>query len=211
MAPEDVEWLVRSLPEQFVKSWPDRIVNNVYFDNRTFHLYHLSSEGVSDRKKIRIRWYGDTFGENIPSFLEVKSKHGLLVEKLNCRLGNLSITHERILKNGFMDVIPRSVPVDLRSDLRVMQPVLINRYLRRYYTSTKQDIRITIDSDLEFALPRDTVHSRFSGRYSSDIILELKYPAGLDERIPSLTQKFPFRLARVSKYVHGIGLLYNVM
>ena len=209
MSPGDIERLVRSLPEHFIKNWPDRVVNNVYFDSPTFYLYHLSSEGISDRKKIRIRWYGDTFGENIPAFLEVKSKMGLVVEKLNCRLGNLKITPDRILKNGFNDVIPRTVPVNLYSDLQVMKPVLVNRYLRRYYTSTRMDIRITIDSDLEFALPRQTVHSRFSGRYCSDRILEIKYPAGLDEYMPSLTQKFPFRLARVSKYVHGIGLFYK--
>ena len=209
LSPGDIEWMVKSLPEHFVKSWPDRVVNNVYFDNRTFYLYHLSSEGISDRKKIRIRWYGDTFGKNIPAYLEVKSKIGLVVEKLNCRLGNLNITPGMIIKNGFTGFVPRTVPVELRSDLQVMNPVLVNRYLRRYYTSTRMDIRITIDSDLEFALPRHTVQSRFSGRYSSDTILEIKYPTALDEYMPSLTQKFPFRLARVSKYVHGMELFYN--
>lgn len=205
----EIEWLVKSLPEHFIKSWPDRMVNNVYFDNRAFHLYRLSSEGISNRKKIRIRWYGDTFGENIPSSLEVKSKNGLVVEKLNCRLGNLTITADRISKNEFTNDVPRTVPLELRSDLRVMKPVLVNRYMRRYYTSTKLDIRITIDSDLEFALPRHTVSSRFSGRYGSDIILELKYPTGLDEHVPSVTQRFPFRLARLSKYVQGLGLFFG--
>lgn len=209
MSPDEIERLVKSLPEHFIKSWPDRVVNNVYFDTRTFRLYRLSSEGISNRKKIRIRWYGDTFVENVTPYLETKSKDGMIVDKLSRQLGNLNISPRIILNNGFRDVIPRTIPVDLHSDMQVMKPVLINRYLRRYYSSTKLDIRITVDSNLEFALPRHVIHPHYSGRYSSDMILELKYPAVLDTNMPLLTQKLPYRLARISKYVYGIGLFYG--
>ena len=35
-----------------------RLVNSIYFDNDDFEMYFDSVEGLSPRKKIRLRYYG---------------------------------------------------------------------------------------------------------------------------------------------------------
>ena len=57
------------------KSYPDRWVNNIYFDNINLDLFNQSIEGISRRTKVRLRWYGD-FHNIENSILELKLKSG---------------------------------------------------------------------------------------------------------------------------------------
>ncbi len=57
------------------KSYPDRWVNNIYFDNINLDLFNQSIEGISKRSKVRLRWYGDFHSLKDP-VLEIKSKSG---------------------------------------------------------------------------------------------------------------------------------------
>ena len=57
------------------KSYPDRWVNNIYFDNINLDLFNQSIEGISKRTKVRLRWYGDFHNLENP-LLELKSKSG---------------------------------------------------------------------------------------------------------------------------------------
>ena len=41
------------------KLYDDRLINSIYFDNDKFEIYNDSVEGISPRKKIRLRFYGD--------------------------------------------------------------------------------------------------------------------------------------------------------
>ena len=58
-----------------LKSYPDRWVNNIYFDNINLDLFNQSIEGISKRTKVRLRWYGDFHNLENP-LLELKSKRG---------------------------------------------------------------------------------------------------------------------------------------
>ena len=55
------------------KLYDNRVINSVYFDNNKFEIYHDSVEGISPRKKIRLRYYGDS--------LKFKNLKELLLEK----------------------------------------------------------------------------------------------------------------------------------
>ena len=63
-----------------------RKVNSLYFDNHELEMYHHSEEGVSPRKKVRIRWYNDevkfTFEKKISS-IEGRFKTTESLENLN--------------------------------------------------------------------------------------------------------------------------------
>ena len=41
------------------KQYPDRLVNNIYLDNLSNSCFYDSIEGHLNKKKYRIRWYGD--------------------------------------------------------------------------------------------------------------------------------------------------------
>ena len=54
-------WL-RMHPSGFVKSYPDRQVNNVYFDSWDYRAFAENLAGISQRSKVRYRWYGNDEG-----------------------------------------------------------------------------------------------------------------------------------------------------
>ncbi len=54
------------------QSYPDRWVNNIYFDNINFDLFNMSVEGQSKRNKVRLRWYGDFYNIEKPTLEQKK-------------------------------------------------------------------------------------------------------------------------------------------
>ncbi len=57
-----IEQFIKQNKALFREVFHIRQVNNIYFDTAAYNDYFDNVLGVSDRKKIRIRWYGDTFG-----------------------------------------------------------------------------------------------------------------------------------------------------
>jgi hypothetical protein len=89
-----------------------------------------------------------------------------------------------------------------------LRPTLINRYARQYLISADRRFRMTIDTDLEYhrvAAPRLrlTTATRDAGR----AILEIKYGRAADDAVAAVTNHFPFRLTKSSKYVMGLNQL----
>ena len=50
---------IRMHPVGLRKIYPDRQINNIYFDSNGLQCYHDNVHGVSERKKFRVRWYGE--------------------------------------------------------------------------------------------------------------------------------------------------------
>ena len=97
------------------------------------------------------------------------------------------------------------VPAGLRLGLAALQPVLFNRYRRRYYASVDGRFRATIDDRMTFRqiLAPDAA---LRGR-EADVpggVLELKYRLADETRLPDLVGDLPYRVTRSSKYVNGI-------
>ena len=43
----------------FTNQYPQRKVNSIYFDDLNFSAIRENLDGVSNKKKIRVRWYGE--------------------------------------------------------------------------------------------------------------------------------------------------------
>ena len=63
MTKHDVENLIRHNPRMFSEVFHKRCINNIYFDSPRLNNYFENVFGVMQRTKIRIRWYGELFGE----------------------------------------------------------------------------------------------------------------------------------------------------
>ena len=64
----------------FSTQFQDREVNSIYFDDQNYSAIKQNIEGVSSKKKYRLRWYGNL--NNITnSVFEVKKKKGFVVKK----------------------------------------------------------------------------------------------------------------------------------
>lgn len=95
------------------------------------------------------------------------------------------------------------LPEPWRTGLRFLQPSLFSGYRRHYFVSGDAGFRLTIDSELSFARPRNAT-PWVSNLSWPIIILELKFAPGLAEAAPPITNAFPFRVVRCSKYVLGL-------
>lgn len=205
----EIELLVKLHPAMFSEMYYPRYVNNIYFDAHNMMNYLDNVDGLSNRVKIRIRWYGDLFGVIEKPVLELKLKDGLLGKKESFPLIPFSIDAD-IQRETLEEIFKSSkIPDVLRLDLISLQPTLLNRYCRKYFESADHNYRITIDTDMEF-YSIDCQNNTFLHKSVDfeNTILELKYEPDKDQNVDRITNYFLFRMTKSSKYVNGIERLY---
>ncbi len=193
----EVQQLIRMHPAGFQKVYPDRLVNNLYFDTADFATFQHNLMGVSQREKYRIRWYG--VGEEAISNvrLETKIKDNLLGRKI--------WTSAEV--NGWDGLLSMIPTLDWTRKLQ-LQPVLLNAYQRSYFGTFDQKFRITIDHQLQFG-PFQVTQKKLMPPLAGKVILELKYDQQLASESDRITQYLPFRVDKHSKYVTGTSLIYH--
>jgi len=76
-----VRAMVKLHPSMFYEPYPPRYVNNLYLDTEGMENYLDNVSGVGERRKVRIRWYGDLFRDIEKPMLEFKIKNGLVGTK----------------------------------------------------------------------------------------------------------------------------------
>ena len=94
-----IEEVVRSNSALMRKNFSPRFINNIYFDNSRFKFFFENIDGVSERIKTRIRWYGNLKGKIKKPVLEFKQKHGLTGSKTSIALPSFDL--EDIYRPGF--------------------------------------------------------------------------------------------------------------
>ncbi|MFK8029882.1 MAG: polyphosphate polymerase domain-containing protein [Gammaproteobacteria bacterium] len=190
----------------FRKLYAERQINNIYFDTDDFFCLTQNIDGQAERRKLRVRWYGDTFAYVENPILEIKIKQALVGCKRRYRLAPFDF-NTSFDKSVIDDCIERSDLLEtVTTSLSVMRPVLLNSYTRRYYISSDGRYRLTLDYDLAFYKMAAGKTTLFSKRKPNNIIIEIKYDADSDNDIERISSQFPFRMTKSSKYVQGIGM-----
>ena len=206
----EIEAIVKLHPAIFSEIYHERSVNNIYFDTHDMTNYFKNVDGLSQRAKYRVRWYGDLFGEIRKPVLEVKLKDGQLGAKLHYPLDSMVIDSEMSNARIKEIILSADLPDELMWDLKSVNYTLMNRYIRKYYLSQDKKFRITIDSDMRYIQL-----SHFYNTYLNQIvdyqhnILELKYEKEHDSLAREVTNDFRFRMTKSSKYVTGIDMLHH--
>jgi len=202
----EIESIVKTHPAIFSESYSPRYVNNIYFDSFCMNNFHDNLQGIAERKKTRIRWYNSLFGKIEKPTLEFKVKKGLLGKKISYPIPPFQLDCNT---NFYMQVITRicnnsDISEFEKIELKRLKPMLLNRYKRKYFLSADKRFRITIDTDLEFHRI-DSVANAFNRiPDNSSVILELKYGMDCDSDANKITNLFPFRVTKSSKYIIGI-------
>ena len=169
-----------------------RLVNSIYFDNEDFEMYFDSVEGISPRKKIRLRYYGKPR-------LNLNNIKLLLEKKYTNFLGRSKSSKETIksmeyLKNGILD-----------TRYGICYPRTLVSYLRSYYSIN--DYRFTLDESIKFQ--KYNSNKIISSSHSiKEIIVEIK--TNYTNKIDELKKKFPFTEIRFSKYCKSIENLFKI-
>jgi len=206
----DLVHLIRHHPLMFTEIYHQRYVNSLYFDTVSLANYHDNLSGIKDRMKIRIRWYGELFGKIAEPILEFKIKDGWAGWKTLYQLPALQMTARIDYDMLIMAMAKIDLPEHLPLLIKSIEPIIIIRYKRKYFSSTENNFRITIDTDLSYhaARRRDNIDSHKYADYITKI-LELKYQRKYDNQAEAVTNHLPFRLSKNSKYVNGISRLFG--
>ncbi|MDC0198361.1 polyphosphate polymerase domain-containing protein [Candidatus Thioglobus sp.] len=207
----EIENIIKAHPAMFHEIYYKRNINNIYFDNFDLTSYKDNIEGERDRKKIRIRWYGDLFGQCNNPILEIKYKTGLLGWKERHKLRNFTLDRkEHFDHRKIFDHLSTGQDFDImKLDLQFMTPTLLNRYERTYYSSFDKKYRVTLDNKMEFYSinPIGDYFETFSDEEKT--VVELKYNQHFADGARRITSSFPFRVTKNSKYVIGVERLRN--
>ncbi len=202
----DVLMWVRLHPAHWRVAYPPRQVNNVYFDTATFTGLNANVDGVGDRAKLRLRWYGDEVTRIADAHLELKRKQGMAGWKESAAItGDFNLT--ALTWPAFTSALRRADAPEARRWLeRFTIPALINAYHRAYYATPDGVLRLTVDTDLHAYDQRasNCPNLRRPAPTESVIIIELKAPIADAPRLSDALAHFPAPADRFSKYVQGM-------
>lgn len=208
MSVAEIESILKIHPALFSELYPQRQINNIYFDSFSLSSYFDNEMSYGNRVKFRIRWYGAFLGMANHPTLEIKIKRGLVGNKLLFPLSSFKVDGSfgvRLIKKLIEEA---SIPVLVRLSLLNMNFSTFNHYIRKYYQSADKRFRVTIDADLHFIKPAPFGNT-FLNRWSEKnvIIVELKYDEESEKDAHRVTNELPFRLTKSSKYVTGVERL----
>jgi SPX domain protein involved in polyphosphate accumulation len=197
--------LIKNHPLIFREHFNLRRINNVYFDNHNYQSFSDNIIGVSERIKTRIRWYGNTYDKIKNAKLELKIKNRELGRKEFYDIKEFTL-NENTKKNEFYKyLIDKNIFYSKAKNIILKTtPILINTYRRRYFISSCKKFRITYDSDLEFY---DFTNNHKSSFKIKKKILEIKFNQSDFKYFNNLTQFFPYRISKSSKYITGVELI----
>ena len=168
------------------KIYKDRKISSLYFDNYKKDMFYDSLEGLTPRKKIRVRNYPNDISKKLLFEIKISSVEG--------RFKTNKLINDKFFKdiknNGIFD-----------NKYGICKPVLNVSYIREYFKL--DDVRITLDSDIIYEL----YNSRFVKK-DSQIVAELK--TSISKNLDELAEIYPFQEVRFSKYCNGIELFNKV-
>lgn len=183
-------------PAGFREVYYQRRINNIYFDTANFDAWKENLDGIQNRSKFRIRWYGEdiTFVKN--PILEEKIKNNLLGTKRRWKLPDF--VRSDIQQIGANNKVLFS---------KLLLPSLFNSYVRRYFLSADQKFRLTVDEDICYQWPQTSEKGSYPNR--EVIVVEIKYEEQDVDLQDTILQYFPYRPSKNSKYSIGMEMLWQ--
>jgi len=205
MSRAEVLHRIKMHPAFFREIYHPRQINNIYLDTNGLQFFKDNQIGVAERKKVRVRWYGETFGKVKNPKLEYKLKSGLIGDKNTFNLLELNVTKHLII-NQFNEYLQKcDLPQPVAVDLQVLNPSLLNSYQRTYFQTADKKFRLTVDENLTYyRIHKPETHFQAKHIERGSIIIELKYAPENDLEAGRIMNLMPFRLDKSSKYVNGV-------
>jgi SPX domain protein involved in polyphosphate accumulation len=191
----------------FRTAYDDRWVNNIYFDKHNYFAYTENISGASVRHKVRYRWYGQS-DLPIAGKLEVKCRRNVYGWKKAFDIKKIDIPENS--RRSLSD-FRKSLLLNLNREERVWlennpQPVILNRYKRKYFISSDSKVRITVDTELTVYDQRykPYVNTRRKANIPKTIIVEVKCDRKNRDLLSQVISGIPIRVSRNSKYVNAV-------
>ena len=180
----------------FRTHYPSRNVNSIYFDTYNYTSIRQNLDGVSNKKKIRVRWYGnkDIIANPV---LEIKSKKGFETKKESSSIKELDN-----IKLSDLDIIREKLNKKMKSK-KIINPILTTHYEREYFVSLNGKIRATVDYNLKSIFLNNSTQIDIVKNFKNICILEFKYSTSLDKYVRENLKDITLRLSKNSKFVNS--------
>lgn len=192
--------ILRLHPAGLTQLYPDRQINNIYFDTPGLTTYKENVMGIANRDKYRVRWYGWDPTQIQKPILEIKHRRNNVGTKTFHPMGVFSMEELQPLVQAVNQHSGTTAP---------LLPTLQNSYKRAYFSTPDQKFRLTLDWDLAYASMRACrKFTKHQQKESNVHILELKYEQELEQEADRITQFLPFKSTKNSKYVTGVELCW---
>ena len=169
--------------------YPKEQINSLYFDTDDLEQYLKSSSGEFRKNKVRIRWYHtlDDYQEEVPIFLELKSREGFASSKQRQKL-LMPMPHLE-QENLYRGIIPMTTLIDTISSFGYypempLHPIIVISYWRYRFSEVLTGMRVTLDYNI-----RSTIVKRSLGYEEK----ELKLTGGVIE-VKGHTMELPVTL-----------------
>jgi SPX domain protein involved in polyphosphate accumulation len=202
-----LEGILKRHPALFREIYRKRKINNIYLDTFDLKTYFDNVYGNSNRIKVRIRWYGETFGPINTPKLEFKIKSGLAGRK---RIYTLSpFTLDKNFSNDTLAGIfnASDLPDWVREKLKKYRPALLNSYERKYFVSDNKKVRVTLDENMTYYGISSHNNNFIKKKVErQNVIVEMKYDPDSAFIASDISQHLPMRMTKSSKYINGIEI-----
>lgn len=189
----------------FKEIFNKRNINSIYFETFNFKDLRDTIDGEKYRSKLRMRWYGETFGDKITPILENKIKINNQNFKVKQKLNEVSFFNE-ISAYKVQNLIKDSniFEKNIQFQFKVRRPNILISYIRRYFVYN--DIRITLDTNLKsknFYRSKKINKIQFASKKKFSI-MEMKYKDAGFEDVKKITSKIKNRVKKFSKYEYSL-------
>ena len=198
----EVSACLREHPACFREAHPPRFVNSLYLDSHALDQYRDVLDGVGDREKLRIRWYGDLHGRGSAT-LERKRRMGEVLLKEELGTGPWAL--EKDADTAAVQRLLAGSP-QMRMATGRLGPVLLVRYRRQYEVSADGRFRATVDTGLSWCPWRHGFPLAPLGPGAPATVLEFKHAPDDEPDFRAMGSPFGSRLTRMSKYACGTSL-----
>ena len=176
------KWLSKN---EYSILYPKRKIKSLYFENSINQIFLDSEEGITPRKKIRIRNYPDNIDKNFFFEKKISSPDGRFKQKKIVASKEI----ENLKKFGYFDEVYRSC-----------YPKLFVEYSREYYDANI--CRLTIDTNINYTKFSELNYTK------SDPLAAVEIKASIYSNVDQLLKEFPFQRVRFSKYCRGFNFLF---
>ena len=179
----------------FRELYKKRFVNSIYFDDKNFTSIHQNLDGLNDKIKYRVRWYGKKNKIFNPK-LEIKSKRGFI----NCKnVSSLDNLHDIYFNFNGIKKLTDTVNKYFKNK-KILIPTTSTHYERYYFISANNLIRATLDTLISSSSLYKHCNHQLKKNFERKIF-ELKYACSLDDYVKNNIKNFLSRLSKSSKYI----------
>ncbi len=190
-------------------------VNSIYLDSNDFFFYQEKLSGLKNRKKYRLRFYGEEiYPPKQPLFFEIKRRVDAVIIKNRTVV---RLKHLRAINlSNWQDVAQENQKffTEFYHDYRWfgLKPGLFVRYKRKpFFSKFDRNFRVTFDFDLQAAkvnqLTPGVVHYR--NILNKVAVMEVKFNGIIPSWFAEVIRTNNLKRAPFSKYCNSLNIIYN--